>query len=116
MCDYLYDRRPFFEHFNQEAKHVEGVVRVKVVKIFDHTLGPLKRLLAECASRVKSHDCRQILEFFGLLRAHSCDVFGRLDAELICVLIVLYEIIISSSIGYRARVANIICLNKTSLT
>ena len=68
------------------------------MKIFNHTLGPLKRLLAECASRVKCHDCRQIFKFFGFLCAHGCDVFGRLDAELICVLIVLYEIIISSTI------------------
>ena len=70
------------------------------MQILDHALGPLKRLLAECASRIKCHDCCQILEFFGLLRAHSCDVFGRLDAEFICVLIVLYEIIMSSPTVY----------------
>lgn len=64
------------------------------MQILDHALGPLERLLAECASRVERHDSRQILQFLGLFGTHGCDVFGRLDTQLVRVLVVLQEEVI----------------------
>jgi len=57
------------DYLDEEGDHGQGQVGVRIVQVFDDTLGPLEALLAEGAPAVQRHHRGQVLHLFALFGA-----------------------------------------------
>ena len=57
-------------YLHHEVDYEVTDVRVDVVEVLDHTLGPLQAVLGECAAAVEGHHSRQVVQVLCLLLTH----------------------------------------------